>query len=173
MSEIVKRLDILKQYLADIRDYAGGLIEATDAVNYVRWNFHRAVTVTFREADQERQIQRQFVAADNLPGEPTLIESTVVTLPLHRVDAILASPTGLSLWYHKNLISPVLAEENRVLKYSTTKRIQAVAGVRSHFDRVAQDFRFKVWETVHFPDAEAVPPRVPPPPKENPRYMNE
>jgi len=81
---------------------------------------------------------------------------------------LLASFSQFTIWLTRELISPVIAEERRILEHSTSPVVIVGGDVRSHLDRSGDAFRLKVWEVAHFPFAKEVPPRVEPVPEELP-----
>lgn len=174
------RLVILRQYLLDVRDYSGGLIETSDARNYVQWNFWRALIESFNKADKDRGVIAQIITKMDMKekrltnADLTPINSPMVEIRQHHIDRITKTQKEFDFWFYKKFVAPILSEESRILEYSSTKRVFRYGPPQAYFDRIAEIIRFKTWEVAHFPDAKDVPPRVEPTPEEtNTRSLNE
>jgi hypothetical protein len=160
-NECVNRLELVRQYLLDVFHNPNSILEASDAVNYVKFNFHEAVKAARAAEDIRRAVRRIGVGAKTLASLQTFnLESDMVELRIGRMWPVISSEQTFSLWFSKNLLSPVIAEESRILGHSLANIVHTGSGVGSYFDRTAEIFRFKIWEVVHFPDAKDVPPRV-------------
>jgi hypothetical protein len=160
-NEAVKRLELVRQYLLDVFHNPASILEASDAVNYVKFNFHEAVRAARGAEDLRRGVTRVGVGAQALASLATFqLESEMTELRLQRMWPVISSQETFESWFHTNLLSPVVAEEDRILGHSPTNIVHTGSGVGSYFDRVAESFRFKIWEVVHFPEAKDVPPRV-------------
>ncbi len=167
VSEVTTRLEIVRRYLLDVEEHSGGLIEAGDAISYVAWNFQQAVLASISNLDSERSVFRQHVQSSSVDQACVVtVESPVESLVIGRMSPVIESAGRFAIWFHQKLISPVAAEENRILLHSSTREILTVGCVRSHVSRAAESFRFKVWEAANFPGAKSVPPRVEPSPDE-------
>jgi hypothetical protein len=166
-SEAGKRLELVRQYLVDVFHNPASILEASDAVNYVKFNFHEAVNLARSAEDLRRGVRRVGVGAKALASLDTFqLESDMVELKLARLWPIICGQQEFSGWFHRNLLSPVVSEEDRILGHSPVNIVHTGSGVGSYFDRVAESFRFKIWEVVHFPEAKDVPPRILPCPDE-------
>jgi hypothetical protein len=162
-----RRLELVRQYLLDVFHNPASILEASDAVNYVKFNFHEAVKDARAAEDLRRGVSRVGVGAKALASLQTFdLESDMVELRLGRLWPIICGQKEFSGWFHRNLLSPVVSEEDRILGHSPANIVHTGSGVGSYFDRVAESFRFKIWEVVHFPEAKDVPPRILPCPDE-------
>lgn len=164
-----RRLELVRQYMMDVELNPNGLLESNDAVSYVRYNFQEAVKAAMVEMDQRRRITRTLSAHKVLMEdklETVEISSPMVELHIGRMSNVIQTGAKFSFWFHRTLLSPIVNEEDRILRYSSSAKILNAGTIRSYVDRVAEIFRFKLWEDVHFPDAKAVPPRVEPVPDE-------
>ena len=166
-NEAGKRLELVRQYLLDVFHNPASILEASDAVNYVKFNFHEAVKAARAAADLRRGVRRIGIGAKALASLTTFqLESEMTELRLQRMWPVISSQETFESWFHTNLLSPVVSEEDRILGHSTGNIAHTGSGVGSYFDRVAESFRFKIWEVVHFPEAKDVPPRILPCPDE-------
>lgn len=162
------RLESVRRYLLDVAAYSGGLIEASDAISYVQWNFQRALLASLEHHDRGRAIKRLAKTPAELPEgvEAVQVSGEMTELALHAVEKVAGTPESFALWFHRAFVAPLVAEENRVLRYSSSPTIWALRPARGFMDRFADHFRFQAWEQVYFPDAKSVPPRVEPCPSE-------
>lgn len=162
-----RRLEIVRQYLLDVDANPSTLLDAGDALNYLRWNFQKAVSAALSEADAARGVVRSQRSILDVPEESLrYLESPPAELRVGAMGRALESPERFAEWFHRKLVSPLLAEEDRVLSFSSTRRVDSVGVPRGHCDRGGRSFTFKVWETASFPDARNVPPRLEPSPDE-------
>lgn len=163
ITEKDQRLNLVRQYLMDVEGNPNGLLEANDAVNYVRYNFHEAVKASMVEMDMRRKISRTMSSHKiMLDAKIDLVEiaSPMIQLTVGKMANIVQTEAKFSFWFHKTLLSPIIAEEDRILRYSAHPIILGAGTIRSYVDRVAELFRFKLWESASFPEAKDVPPRV-------------
>lgn len=161
-----ERVEILRIYLEDVIDYPGGLVASGGTLSYAQWNFGVAVDKYIQFEDEKRNVWREF--RENLDGKQEVeIESPMVEMKLTSIEKIVRQTQNFHQWFFKNLISPILNEEARILKKSEKNIIHSVSPARAHLDRYSNMFRFKVWERVYFPFVKAIPPRAEPLPAEN------
>jgi hypothetical protein len=157
----------VRQYLLDVFHNPNSLLDASDAVNYVKYNFQEAARDARSAWDDRRGVKRIGIGGVALSQLPTFnLESDMVEVKIDKMWPLISSDQAFASWFHTNFISPVIAEEDRILGHSSTHLVHTGTGIHSYFDRMAGTFRFKVWEVVHFPDAKAVPLRFPPSPDE-------
>lgn len=167
MSEKDTRLEIVRQYLLDVESNPGALIEASDAISYVRYNFDRAFESALAEADAERKVVRLGVSEDHGAETEILpIESDIVELKIGQMGSVIESKGRFLVWFHKSILAPILAEEARILRYSSSPDIRYYRRPSAFIERAGRSFQFKAWEIVWFPSAKDVPPRVEPAPEE-------
>lgn len=165
--EAVKRLELVRQYLLDVFHNPNSLLDASDAVNYVKYNFQEAAKDARLADDERRGVKRVGIGPQVVAQLPSFnLESPMVEIRIEKMWPVISGAKSFESWFHTNILSAVVSEEDRLLGYSSSKIIHTGSGVRSYFDRSAGTFRFKIWEVVHFPDAKAVPPRILPTPDE-------
>jgi hypothetical protein len=167
MSEKEVRLGILRQYLLDVDAHGATLLEAADAISYVRWNFQRAIELALAESDASRKVTRTQHSSSEVPDDQRVaIESPMEELRIGQMTHVIESSGRFALWFQQKIVSPIIAEEIRILPYSTTPAVWSIGSARGYVERSGATFRFKAWETVSFPGARNVPPRVEPSPDE-------
>jgi hypothetical protein len=167
MSEKEIRLEIIRRYLLDVDAHGATLLEAADAISYVRWNFQRAVETAIAESDADRKIARTSHSNSEVTDESRVsIESPMEELRIGQMTPVIESPGRFAIWFQQKIISPVIAEEVRILQCSLTPAVWSIGAVRGYVERSGATFRFKAWETVAFPGAKNVPPRIEPSPDE-------
>ena len=163
------RLGLLRQYFLDVVDSDGSQNEFVESATYIRFNFDKAVKAAHAEWTESEKITRKMCFLKSLGDsdlKPFEICAPMVEIMSSKIHSILKTPESFALWFHKNLIGPIHAEEKRILGHSTSSVINVFGPIKAYFDQVAEMFRFKVWEIVLFPDAKDVPPRVAPTPDE-------
>lgn len=154
-----KRLEIIRQYILDVEEHPASGIESHESLSYIRWNFHRALVAAISEHDLQRGVRRTQVSMDQLDAS-RLIESPTVEVIVGQALRICGSKGPFTVWFHKYLLSPILAEEGRILKYSRTPRIGSCGTIRGAVERTGNAYLFKAWEHVTFPEAKDVPDEV-------------
>jgi len=167
MNEREWRLELVRRYLLDVDTFGATILETSDAISYVRWNFQRAVERSLGDSDDARKIARIPKSAIEVPEESRVtIESPMEELRIGQMTHVTESSGRFAAWFQQKIISPIIAEETRVLAYSTAQVVWAIGTARGYVERSGVTFRFKAWETVSFPGAKNVPPRVEPSPDE-------
>lgn len=163
------RREIVRAYLADIDANSAVLLEAQDALSYLRWNLQQLTDAALRAQDTERKIVRVHKDRRTIEEGGTLIhlESPMVDIVLGRMGKVIESGKSFDQWFHRALLAPVLAEEIRLLTAAGIARVDTL-GMRTYCDRVAERVRFKVWEDIVLPgvDLATIPPRFEPSPDE-------
>lgn len=167
MTEKELRLEIVRRYLLDVEENASSILEAADAISYVRWNFQKALEAAVAERDATAKIIRTTHSPEEIEeSERVVLESSVEELRIGMMTKVTESPARFAEWFQRRIVSPLFAEESRVLCFSDLPMIRSVGTVRGYVERSGSMFRFKSWETVSFPGAKNVPPRVEPSPDE-------
>lgn len=169
LNEKDRRLELVRQYMMDVEANPNGLLESNDAVNYVRYNFQEAVKAALVEMDQRRRISRTLSALRIMREEKmevVEVASPMVELTVGKMANIIQTDAKFSFWFHRTLLSPIINEEDRILRYSPNQTVIGAGTIHSYVDRIAEMFRFKIWESVHFPEAKDVPLRIEPTPDE-------
>lgn len=165
MNEKERRLDLVRQYMMDVESNPNGLLESNDAVNYIRYNFDEAVKGALVEMDSRRRLARTLSGIRVMRGAGMAIQeisSPMIELHIGKMSNVIQTEAKFSFWFHKTLLSPIISEEDRILRYSAHPIVISAGTIHSYVDRVAELFRFKLWESVNFPEAKDVPPRVEP-----------
>lgn len=162
MNPTQRRIEIIRQYLTDVEYTPDTILESTGAMGYLAWNFSRAVESAIAEHDIRRKIERTTVGA-GADDDTHMIESPMVEFRIGMMAKLLSTEKGLPTWFHEEVMSPVVAEEDRILAFSSDRRIWTL-GIRGHVDRSGNVIRFKAWEAVRFPGVTAkIPDRFPAP----------
>lgn len=162
MNEKETRLLLLRQYFLDIERNSASLLEASDAISYVRWNLQCYLEAAFLDFDKSRGIERVQTAQDCYQRCPERFDlsSEMSELKIGTLETLLSTPALLAEHLHRELIAPVVAEEDRILGYCSKKIVWVLGKPRVYIERSADVFRMKSWETVGFPFAGKVPPRI-------------
>lgn len=171
MTERDERVDLVRRYLLDASENAFSFLDLGDALPYLMWNFRRAVLESLRYEDSVRGVERvqTTLALDGAGFGPHRIETPVVAIRLDAAEKIARDKERFREYFRRTFVAPLVAEEDRVLLYSDERTVYLPFEVRTHADRFADAFRFKVWEIATFPGAQDVPPaRIPAPEEEVP-----
>ncbi len=167
MSEKEIRLEIVRRYLLDVDASGASLLETADAISYIRWNFQRAIEAALTESDAFRKVARTLHSGSEVSEDMRVtIESPMEELRIGQMTPTIESPGRFAAWFQQKIASPIIAEEIRILPHSTTPSVWSLGTARGYVERSGLTFRFKAWETVSFPGAKNVPPRIEPSPDE-------
>ena len=166
MSDHDLRLDLIRQYMLDVEDNPASCLEVQGAVDYVRWNFQAVLEDALYGNDLIRRLRRDYADPSD-SHEFMEIRSPIADIKIGTIHKVCGTRGAFVLWFHRNILSPILSEENRILEHCESPLIVSSGDVRGYVDRNANSFRFSAWEVVRFPSARAVPDAREPSPEEN------
>lgn len=146
MDEAVERLELLRRVLLDVEAQPFSSLEASGVTELLRFNLQKVLESMMQGADRARRITRTVVDAQ-APGLAQ-VASPMAEAKLGTLGRLVGERGALSLWLHRFVLSPILAEENRLLLKSGGRELLATGLLRGYLDRTANAFRFSAWEVV-------------------------